>query len=355
MNDLNSAVYFPADTSSPLPCKLSMQNQQLYIFPEEAGRSLVIWKAGTYTCSYDGKLFVALRGNERAQCGGSEAYALYDQFTKPAPPQPQKRGTNWYFLWLGIIFAGFIGLLLIAYFLILPWLAEKASSLFPVQQEIALGEQLGKMYDNSGPSIDSADYFANAFLKEINIDSKFPLHLHVIRSKELNAFAIPGGNMYIYSAMLEKMESAEELAALIGHEGSHVTERHAIKSMFRSAASGLVLGAVFGDASDITGWMLTQADQFRQLQYSRGMETEADDKGLQVMKANGIDPHGMIRLLELLQKENSEEPGLMKYLSTHPATKDRIDNIKKQIEGSAATPADKRLEALFMALKKKVK
>jgi beta-barrel assembly-enhancing protease len=116
----------------------------------------------------------------------------------------------------------------------------------------------------------------------------------------------------------------------LSHEASHVIERHSLKSILRSAATGIIISAFLGDFSVLSTWAISKADEFKQLDYSRELETEADDEGYALMLKSHIDPHGMLRLLEVLKKESMEMPAMMKYLSTHPETDERIKNIKNK-------------------------
>src|SRR5690606_36345304 len=113
-----------------------------------------------------------------------------------------------------------------------------------------------------------------------------------VDSEEVNAFALPGGKIFVYSGILEKMGSYKELTALLGHEISHVTNRHSLKSMSRNVASSLVLSSVFGDAGGLSVNLISKVNEFKSLDYSRDLETEADNEGLQVMLDNKVDPQG---------------------------------------------------------------
>lgn len=220
------------------------------------------------------------------------------------------------------------------YVFVLPWVAEKAVLLVPVETEISLGESLTESLTAGAQSDDSVNHYLKEFVACLNLNQNYPIRVRLIRSEEINAFALPGGNIFIYSGLLEKLESPEELVALIGHEVTHVVQRHSLKSMSRSLASGLLFSFLLGDASGI----VAQADQFKQLDYSRDLETEADDYGLKLMRENNVHPSGMLRLLEILKRENLEMPQMMKYLSTHPDTEERIINIRSQ------TPAGEKTE-----------
>ncbi len=228
--------------------------------------------------------------------------------------------------------------------------AEKAVVLVPVETEISLGESITENLTGESTTNDSVNYYLEKFVSRLDLDKTYPIKVRVIVSEEINAFAIPGGNIFIYSGLLEKMESPEELVALIGHEVTHVTERHSLKSILRSVASSLLFTVLLGDASGL----VSQADQFKQLDYSRELETEADKNGLAIMVKNGMQPDGMIRLLQILKKESEETPQLMKYLSTHPETEERIKSIEGLAKSKLEFEGDTELLEIFGSIKEQV-
>lgn len=233
------------------------------------------------------------------------------------------------------------------YVYVLPWAAEKAIVLVPVKTEIALGESITENLTGEAVTNDSVNFYLAQFVKQLELDKTYPIKVKVLVSEEINAFAVPGGNIFIYSGLLEKLESPEELVALIGHEVTHVTERHSLKSIMRSVASSLLFTVLLGDASGIA----SQADQFKQMDYSRELETEADKNGLAIMAKNRVNPDGMLRLLHLLKKENEAMPQLMKYLSTHPETEERIQLIESEPESKLQFEENPDCLKLFEKLK----
>ena len=113
-------------------------------------------------------------------------------------------------------------------------------------------------------------------------------------------------------------------------------------------ASAILISMMFGDMGS---WLISKADEFKQLDYSRELETEADNNGLRIMLENKVDPKGMLDLLELLKEAHAEEPGLMKYLSTHPDTESRIANIAGNPGMKNKFRSQPELETTFKALK----
>lgn len=344
--------YIAQTGDAPRDCNLALGNRALYIYTGENKQDLIIWKFDDITsCTFNGNLLRVERQGACVESNAPEAYSIYTTYTAPVQQAAAKRRPLVsYTPWI-VTIATVVGVLLFAYFVFLPWLGQRLVSLFPESVEIEMGEALSKQYSAQYPVNDSADVYVNRFWKALGQPNNYPIEVRILKSPELNAFALPGGKVFIYTGMLEKLNSYEELAALLGHEVSHVTRRHSLKTILRQVAGGIVLSTLLGDFSEISAWILSKADEFKQLDYSRELETEADNEGYVLMLKAGVDPNGMLRLLELLKKEGAEMPGMMKYLSTHPDTQARIDNVKSKAGLSARYAKNENLEKLFKQLK----
>lgn len=251
---------------------------------------------------------------------------------------------------LAIIALFILFLLVGAYLWFMPWLGERIANSFSKETEISLGEQ---MYESMIPQykIDSGKtVILNEFYKELHYDVGYPVTITVVDSKEMNAFAMPGGHIVVYSTILENMKTPEELAALLGHEASHIGLRHSLRNIFRDLSRKMFLALLFGNDSGITAVVVSNANALKQLEYSRSLETEADDNGLQLMEKNNINVQGMVRLMQMLKNESGGAESSA-FLSTHPVFKDRIQHIEEQIKKMpAVTTGNDRLKKLFHAI-----
>ena len=113
------------------------------------------------------------------------------------------------------------------------------------------------MYSESFEQNDTLHTLLNAFVSQLKIKSPYAIDANIIISDQINAFALPGGKIFVYSGIIEKMKSYEELVALLSHESSHVTHRHSLKSMSRSAAGSIVVATVFGDVGEISAGLIS--------------------------------------------------------------------------------------------------
>lgn len=260
-----------------------------------------------------------------------------NQFAGFLKDKQRKKGYTGFIPWLnqagiwvyGVIFACFIGFLLLAYFFILPFLAEMAVSFIP----LAIDDKVGHLIFESNISMYENDTAQSRrvsdFAKNIHFGTERPLRFYVLRSPEENAFAIPDGSIVIYSSLLRILKSEKELAALIAHEATHVSERHTMKLLSKNAAAYLLVSVAFGDAQGVMSTLANNANSLGSLSFSRTFEEEADLKGLEILRQNRIDQQGMLDLMNTLQEHDSLNfPG---FLSTHPITEKRIEYVRKAI------------------------
>lgn len=251
---------------------------------------------------------------------------------------------------LALIAGIIIGILLIAYLWIFPWLGERVAMNFSKDYEISMGEQMYQSIAATYKIDEHKTTVINQFYQQLHYKVDYPIKITVVESGEMNAFAIPGGHIVVYDAILERMKTPEELAALLAHESSHVALRHSLRNIFRSLARKMFLALIFGNESGIVSVAVDNADELKGLQYSRSLETEADDNGLQLMEKSHINVQGMLRLMQMLQKESTtpQPPGI---LSTHPVFEERINNIKKQIQRAPNEPTNNdTLKQLFRSI-----
>ncbi|MDR2573891.1 MAG: M48 family metalloprotease [Desulfovibrio sp.] len=168
----------------------------------------------------------------------------------------------------------------------------------------------------------------------------------VILNNALNAFAVPGGYIYVFSGLIMHFNSEDELAGVMAHELAHVTQRHVAsrleRAQFVTLASLLlaVAGVAAGGAGGAVAVGAMSAGQAAMLNYSRLDETDADQIGLQYLAAAGYPPNGMTGGFKVLrQKSMLNGTSVPAYLSTHPAIGERINTLQSRI---AAMPAQVR-------------
>ena len=232
-----------------------------------------------------------------------------------------------------------IGILTVLYLWGIPALAAFVASRVPVSWEEHLGRSVVKHL--VPPAMRCADNTRTRVIDEIITvltaplpTSPFTIRVIVVNDSTINAFAVPGGYIVLYRGLLEKTQTAEELAGVLAHELQHIFKHHVTQALIQHVSTGLLLAAITGDTSKATAYGLESARLLGILRYSRQSEEEADAAGMRMLLESGIDPKGMIAFYELLTKSTSETSSILKYLSTHPSTGDRIKKLKSLVEQS---------------------
>lgn len=155
------------------------------------------------------------------------------------------------------------------------------------------------------------------------------IHFYLVDKPIVNAFAAPGGHVVVFRGLLEKTESPEQLAGVLAHELQHIYKRHTTRMLLEQTSTGLLLAAVSGDLAGAATIALDSARTLGALQYNRAHEEEADTEGLRLLIAAGIDPQGMVDFFKVLGGEQGHDPGIFRYLSTHPSHNDRVQTLTR--------------------------
>jgi predicted Zn-dependent protease len=173
---------------------------------------------------------------------------------------------------------------------------------------------------------------ANAIIRELPEPcSQQDWEIEVFDSEEINAFALPGGNIGVFVGIFKVAEDQDELATVLGHEVAHVTEKHSLERYNREATTQIgVVGAAVATGTGQAGADLfgMAAQLGLSLPFSRADEEEADTVGLRFMAAAGFDPRRSVALWQNMQKKNKLGPP--QFLSTHPSPENRIDELIAQ-------------------------
>jgi len=154
-------------------------------------------------------------------------------------------------------------------------------------------------------------------------------HFTVINKDEMNAFALPGGYIYIYTGLMKVLDNEAQLAAVLAHEVGHVTARHSTERLTAMYGAQIAVSLLLGDNPQ--EYKVLIANIFSTtgfLAYSRANEFEADRLGTSYTSLAGYDPEGMAELLgKFIDTESREPSKLEEWLSTHPPARDRIGKV----------------------------
>ena len=221
-----------------------------------------------------------------------------------------------------------------------PLTGEKQRVAMSPEQEIALGYQSAPQMAAQMGGV-SRNEKARALVKQVgerlvaqSVASKSPykFSFHVLADpKTVNAFALPGGPVFITEGLLRLLKSEAELAGVLGHEIGHVIARHSSERLAKQQLTQGLLGALVVGSGDYTTAQIGQmVGGMINMKYGREDELESDALGIRIMAEGGYDPRALIRVMEVLASASggSRQP---EFFSTHPAPENRAERIKEAI------------------------
>ncbi len=219
-------------------------------------------------------------------------------------------------------------------------LIRVAADQVPFEWEAKLGSMLftslteGQTFVDNPALLDALGEVTGPLVAVVQQDHpEYQFEFHIIEDPTLNAFALPGGKVVIHSGLLLAAERPEEVAGVLAHEISHVTCRHHLRSLLKRAGITVVLACLIGDAGSVSNLIISYGGTLALLKNSRTFEYEADATGWEYLRQAHIDPQGMIIFFERLQEDTGEMGKLtdqLDFLSTHPATADRIKVLEEK-------------------------
>jgi beta-barrel assembly-enhancing protease len=212
-------------------------------------------------------------------------------------------------------------------------LVEIAVSRIPVEWERKLGESAYRDFLShqevmkDGPAVVAVGEMTQRLTQHI-INNPYGFEVTVVKSDMINAFALPGGYVVVFTGLMKKAESGEEVAGVLSHELNHVLQRHGLERIVKNLGLLTVVAIVLGDQQGLIGMMKQLGVELLTLKFGREQETEADLTGLQLLQQAKIDPSGMIRFFERLSEIDQ---GRMEWLSTHPMSTARAERLKAEL------------------------
>jgi len=239
-------------------------------------------------------------------------------------------------------------------------------NMFTPQQDIEVGKRAAVDAERQLPLCNAPK--VDAYLTELGVrlaaklptgGVQYPFAFHCVNDKAINAFALPGGYVFINRGAIEVADNEAQLAAVMAHELSHVALRHGTNQATKTqAAEGFlgIAGGIFGGSAG--GALLTQLGAFAAggvlLRYSRSAESQADVMGTQVLYDSGYDPRAMAQFFEKLEAETKGK-NPPEFLSDHPNPEHRLERVDEEIDKlGGVPPTAKRDSAEFEAIKREV-
>lgn len=350
------ARYFDGTSLKPISVDVFFDTQGQVCIAEE-GSSNILIKAWPADISFGGD-GVSRKGfsfnNRKGQVEFLDDRSMR-RFFDAAPQRSIRLGRTRLspiILILGAVLAVGLG-----YFFLVPVIVDTSVKIVSREQERELFKAPAASLKDAWKVDSQKSKSAKQFFNAMKLPDIGPVDVYVIQDPGLvNAFAMPGGTMFITTAMLDRIKTPEQLAALIGHEYGHIYHRHGMKMIARSLGLGLAFGLVFGDASGLVALFGSAAEDLASKTYSRDFEREADDFAIQSLADNKLSITGMPELFAILKKESGSDHNDMKmasYFSTHPMIDERIEAGKEAAKAQAiVTKPDQVMLKAFEELKR---
>lgn len=203
------------------------------------------------------------------------------------------------------------------------------------QQQIKAGRQAADDLRHHSHVLPATDARVRALrrvgqrlLSTIDTDEPWEYTFDVIDSKEVNAFALPGGAVFFYTGLFDRLKTEDELAGVLGHELTHVRHEHWAKRVAEQSKRNLLLDGllIFGKVNNTAAGAASLGnDLIFTLRFSRGDENNADVTGFKMMTDAGYNPQGMADVFRMLGSLGGKQP---EFLSDHPSDKNRVRRIE---------------------------
>jgi predicted Zn-dependent protease len=213
---------------------------------------------------------------------------------------------------------------------------HKIADQIPPEEESKLGDKIWEIFKKD-KSIITSKYSLTVekeLLSRLKYDPNFKIKIHIVEDSIVNAFALPGGHIILNSGLILKADTPEEIAGVLSHEISHITNRHVLRQMIQMIGIYGGLSILVGDIGGVVATVLQGSAFFLQMRFSQEFEKEADSQGIKILEKSEISPSGLKLFLEKIKKKEDDskiiddQEKVLEFFQTHPNTEDRIKFIE---------------------------
>ncbi len=259
---------------------------------------------------------------------------------------------------IALVMAAFAGIMYLTNTQVNPVTGEKQRVALSPEEEVALGvqsaPQMAAQFGGLHPDPQVQAYVKHVGTQVVEAsDAKqtpYQFDFHVLRDNEtVNAFALPGGQIFITAELLSRLENEAQLAGILGHEVGHVIGRHAAEHLAKARLTqGLVGAAGVAGSSEQSGgqaaaMIANMVGQMVTMRFGRQDELESDTLGVRFMADAGYDPSALIRVMQILAESRGGNSAQPEFLSTHPDPGNRSQRIEEEIAAIYPTGIPKNL------------
>jgi predicted Zn-dependent protease len=223
--------------------------------------------------------------------------------------------------------------------IVIPAAAVAAITLVSVSDEIAIGREAQAEISRQTPQV--REGAVTGYIERVGRQlaaraggPEYPYTFHVANYREVNAFALPGGPVWVHRGAIDVAQNEAQLAGVLAHEVAHIAERHAADQLTKSVVANFglgLLGALLGNSGGATAAQVAArfAASGAFLKFSRDDERAADRVGAEIMHRAGWDPRGMLEFMQVLNAESRRNPNSVEvFFSTHPSPANRVELLR---------------------------
>ncbi|MFI5135811.1 MAG: M48 family metallopeptidase [Chitinophagales bacterium] len=246
---------------------------------------------------------------------------------------------------------GSIVLAILLFLFALPYLVDFSVNRMSQQTENSIGKKIKNSLVNPLEIDTTQTRLVNEFFNQFSKPGDDSIHITVVNSSVKNAFTLPGGEILIYNGIFSAMNNYPELAGVLGHESGHAENRDPLKMLARESATSVLLLTLIGNMNAVINEILSNASYISNLSYSRSYESRADHFSYDWMKKNGVNPQGMIDLLNNL--DSADHSVNVEFISDHPTTQNRIKDLQSWMKKDSTKHYDvnPKLDSIWVQIK----
>lgn len=240
-------------------------------------------------------------------------------------------------------------------------------NMFSLQQDVEMGQQVSRDAEQQVPMLNDArvDNYLNNLGRTLSKHApgeQYPYQYKCVNDQSINAFALPGGFVYINRGVIEAAENEAQLAGVMAHETSHVALRHGTNQASKAYVAQVplaILGGALGNSNSM-GAILAQlgadfATNSLLLKYSRSAESQADEMGTQILYDSGYDPHAMGQFFQKIQAEDNSGRRV-EFFSNHPNPDNRLERVNQEVNLLGGAPRGSKTDSReFQEIKRYVR
>jgi Zn-dependent protease with chaperone function len=255
--------------------------------------------------------------------------AVVDQLREATRTRTRRKAGRWTAL---VVVAGLLVALALLLWAAFGWAVDKLVDEIPPEWEVELGRSVAA--DLLAEHRACGDPAVNQAVQEIGRRlvvgvgaSRYQWRIRVLDNEDVNAFALPGGYVFVNRGLIDAADDGSQVAGVLAHELRHVIARHGIHNLVREVGLMLILYAVVGDSGAVEQFLAANAANMASMSFSRDQEREADEGGMRIVYAAGLDPTGLVRFMQQLATEESAIQESLTILSSHPASAERAAEL----------------------------